>query len=108
MLAAGKLIHTITVERQTETVAASGAVSKAWAPIVTTRAELVQMTADELLAGFGEAQGAALVFRLRWQPALADLTTADRLMFDGAAYDLDHVGEPERRRVLELRVVRRA
>ena len=63
MLRAGKLDREITIERETETVAPSGAVSKAWAPVATVRVELVQQSADEFLAGFGEAEGGNVVFR---------------------------------------------
>ncbi|OWU84466.1 head-tail adaptor protein [Oceanicola sp. 22II-s10i] len=100
---AGKLDRLITIERQTETVAATGAVSKEWAAVATVRAELVQQNADEYLAGFGEAEGGGAVFRVRY---LAGITTAERLNYDGAAYDIDEVVEIGRRRVLELRVAR--
>lgn len=102
MLRAGKLDRQITIERQTETVAASGAVSKTWAPVATVRAELVQRNADEYLAGFGEADAGGAVFRIRY---LSGITTADRVTFDGEAYDIDEIVENGRRRALELRTV---
>lgn len=101
MIRSGKLDRQITLERLTETVAPSGSVSKAWAEIATVRAEIVQQTADEYLAGYGAAESGNIVFRIRYLPGI---TTADRVMYDGAAYDLDQIAELGRRRGLELRV----
>lgn len=102
MIRAGKLDRQITIERQTETVAASGAVSQTWAPVATVRAELVQRGADEYLAGFGEVQTGSAVFRIRY---LAGITTADRVSCDGITYDIDEIAELGRKRALELRTV---
>ena len=102
MIRAGKLDRQITIERQTETVAASGAVSNTWAPLATVRAELVQRGADEYLAGFGEAETGNAVFRIRY---LAGITTADRVICDGVAYDIDEIAELGGKRALELRTV---
>jgi SPP1 family predicted phage head-tail adaptor len=104
MIRAGKLDRQITLERETETVAASGAVSKAWAIVATVRAELVQRGADEYLAGFGEAETGSAVFRVRY---LAGITTADRVTCDGTTYDIDEIAELGRKRALELRTVAR-
>lgn len=100
---AGKLDRFITIERPTETVAASGAVSSTWANIATVRAELVQQSASEILSGFGEGETGSVIFRIRYLPGL---TTADRVIYDGAAYGLQEVAEIGRKRGLELRAVR--
>ncbi|SLN62254.1 Phage head-tail joining protein [Roseovarius litorisediminis] len=100
---AGKLDRQITIERQTETVTASGAVSNTWATVNTVRAEMVQQTANEFLTGLGEAENGTVVFRIRY---LEGITTADRVTFEGAAYDLKEIAEIGRRRTLELRVVK--
>lgn len=100
MIKAGKLDRQITIVREAETVAASGAVSKTWATVATVRAELVQRSADEYLAGFGEVDAGGAVFRIRY---LAGITTADRVIFDGVTYDIDEIAELVRRRGLELR-----
>jgi SPP1 family predicted phage head-tail adaptor len=100
MIKAGKLDRQITITREAETVAASGAVSKAWAPVVNVRAELVQRSANEYLVGFGEADAGGAVFRIRY---LAGITTADRVTFYGVTYDIDEIAELGRRRGLELR-----
>ncbi len=101
MIKAGKLDRQITIERQAETVAASGSVSKTWTTVATVRAELVQLAAEEYLAGFGEADTGGAVFRIRY---LEGITTADRVTFDGATYDIEEIAELGRKRGLELRV----
>ncbi|WP_377193611.1 phage head closure protein [Ruegeria meonggei] len=100
MIRAGKLDRQITIERETETVAASGAVSKTWAPVATIRAELVQLSAEEYLTGFGEGDASGAVFRIRY---LNEITTADRVTFDSTVYDIDEIVEQGRKRGLELR-----
>ncbi|MDE4096668.1 phage head closure protein [Phaeobacter gallaeciensis] len=100
MIKAGKLDRQITITRETETVAASGAVSKAWALVATVRAELVQRSADEYLTGFGETDAGGAVFRIRY---LAGITTADRVTCGGETYDIDEIAELGRKRGLELR-----
>lgn len=100
MIKAGKLDRQIIITREAETVAASGAVSKAWAPVATVRAELVQRSADEFLTGYGEAETGSAVFRIRY---LAGITTGDRVTCDGTAYDIDEIAELGRKRALELR-----
>lgn len=100
MIRSGKLDRQITLERQTETVAASGAVSKAWATFATVRAEVVQQSATEYLTGLGDAENNTVMFRIRY---LAGVTTADRVTFEGTAYDLKEIAEIGRRRALELR-----
>jgi SPP1 family predicted phage head-tail adaptor len=102
MIRAGKLDRQITIERQAETVAASGAVLQDWVPVATVRAELVQRSADEYLTGYGEAETGNAVFRIRY---LAGITTADRVNFNGVAYAIDEIAELGRKRALELRTV---
>ncbi|QFS82345.1 phage head closure protein [Roseivivax sp. THAF197b] len=102
MIRAGKLDRIVTLERKVETVAASGAVSEAWAPIATIRAELVQRSAEEFLASDIERETVAVIFRIRWR---ADISTADRLTYLGRAYDLEEIAELGRRQGLELRAV---
>ncbi|WP_424976811.1 phage head closure protein [Leisingera sp. S232] len=100
MIRAGKLDRQITITREVETVAASGAVSKVWTPVATVRAELIQRSADEYLTGFGEAASGNAVFRIRYLPGII---TADRVTCDGLSYDIDEIVELGRKRGLELR-----
>jgi SPP1 family predicted phage head-tail adaptor len=103
LMRAGKLDRLITIERQNETVAPSGAVSSTWTPIgQPVRAEIVNQSATEFLAGHGEAERGTVIFRIRF---LAGITTADRIIFNGMAHDLEEIVEIGRRRGLELRAV---
>lgn len=102
MIRSGKLDRQITIERHNETVSSIGAVSKAWTPVATVRAELVQQSTDEFLNGLGEGASANLVLRIRY---LAGVTTADRVTFDGASFDIDQIVKMGRRRGLEIRVI---
>jgi len=65
----------------------------------------VQQSAAEFLTGFGEAENGTIVFRIRY---VSDLTTADRVAYAGAVYDLKEIKEIGRRRDLELRAVARS
>lgn len=100
---AGKLDKTIGIERRVETKSPTGAVTSAWTNVATVRAEIVQQSADEFLTGFGEAETSAIVFRVRY---VAGITTADRIVYAGAAHDLKEISEIGRRRGLELRCER--
>ncbi len=100
---AGKLDRTISIQRQTETVAASGAVASAWTNLATVRAEVVQASAVEFIRAFGEAEETAVIFRVRY---IAGVTTADRVSFGGAAFNIAETKEIGRRRGLELRCER--
>lgn len=99
---AGKLDRHITIERLTETITPSGGVIKSWQSIASMRTEIVQQTATEFLTGYGEAENGTIIFRIRFRPGI---TTADRVKFNGNAYDLKEIKELGRRRGLELRGV---
>lgn len=95
MIESGKLDRVAVFERQVETVAASGAVAKTWAPILTLRAELRELRTNEVSAGFGEGDARAVVLVVRWHPTA--ITTSDRVVIDGRAYDIKQMAELGRR-----------
>lgn len=97
---AGRLDRTIEFQRLTETVSEAGTVATDWASLATVRAELVSNALTEAGYAFGEADNAALVFRIRYR---TDLSTSDRVTYQGRAYDLVGIVELGRRRGLELR-----
>lgn len=103
MIPAGTLIHVVELQRETETVSASGAPSSAWTNFASVRAEIKHQTADEYLTGFGEAERSTLIMRIRYR---SDITTADRAVYKGQAYNLKEVVEIGRKHGLELRVSR--
>lgn len=104
MIAAGKLQHQIIIERETETVSPAGHVRKTWAPIAEVRAEIVTATSTEFLAGWGEGDQNAAVFRIRWIPGVV-VSTADRIAHGSRVYNIKSVIEIGRKRGLELRAV---
>lgn len=97
---AGKLDHLVAIQRQTEVVQPSGGIVATWSTLATARAEIVRTRADEIGTGFGEAEAAMVVFRIRWRPGI---TTTDRIIHHGAAFDIREVAEIGRRRILEIR-----
>ncbi|PRA89069.1 head-tail adaptor protein [Ochrobactrum sp. MYb29] len=99
---AGKLDRQITIERKTKTKTPTGGVVESWQELARMRAEIVQQTATEFFTGYGEAANGTIIFRTRY---LGGITTADRVSYDGAAYNLKEIKELGRRRGLELRGV---
>lgn len=91
---AGLLTHTIILQRATETVSAAGTVTNTWATFATVRAELVTHSIADAAMAFGEADKAALVFRIRHFHGL----TADcRVIWRGQEYEITSVIELGRR-----------
>lgn len=100
MLNIGSMDRRITIERETETVKPSGSVVKAWAPIATVWAEVLQQSASEFFTGYGEAETGTVIFRVRYRPGI---TTAYRVTYEGTAYGIKEIKEVGRRDALELR-----
>lgn len=100
MLNIGNMDRRITIERETETMSPSGDAQRAWVPVATVWAEVLQQTASEFFTGYGEAETGSVIFRVRYRPGI---TTADRVSYDGTAYGLKETKELGRREALELR-----
>ena len=100
---AGKLQHRVQIERAHVLVDDYGIGRESWVPILTTRAELKEATTSEFLTGPGEMDNRKAVFLIRYP--VAQITTADRLVMDGKAYNIVGLAEIGRRRGLEIRVV---
>ena len=100
MLNIGSMDRRITIEREAETVKASGSVVKAWAPVAMVWAEVLQQSASEFFTGYGEAETGTVIFRVRHRPGI---TTADRVTYEGTAYGIKEIKELGRRDALELR-----
>ncbi|TIX89292.1 phage head closure protein [Rhizobium sp. P44RR-XXIV] len=99
MLNIGNMDRRITIERETEGTKPSGDVVKAWTPVATVWAEVLQQSASEFFTGYGEAETGTVIFRVRFRPGI---TTADRVTYDGIAYGLKEIKEIGRRDALEL------
>lgn len=102
---AGRLSRTITLQRcNGETKSSTGAVTLSWVNLATSlRAERIDATADETPRTFGEAENITVTFRIRY---VGNLTTADRVLYEGTPYNLVGITEIGRRRGLELRCER--
>ncbi|UJW85764.1 phage head closure protein [Devosia sp. SL43] len=98
MMRAGRLAHTITLQRATETVSAAGTVTTTWADFATTRAELVTHSLADAAMAYGEAAKSSLLFRIRH---FHGLTPDDRVIHRGQAYEITNLAELGRR-VMEL------
>lgn len=101
---AGKLDKLITLQRFTSTVDDFGTPVETWADLATLRAQVVQASTEEFIRAGAEAD-TVIVFRARY---LDGITTADRVAFAGATYDVKEMKEIGRRQGLEIRCVRSA
>lgn len=98
---AGQLDRTIAIDAWSAAEPdAAGTVQEGWTPFATVRAQLVQASTDEFLAGYGETDKTVTIFRIRW---LDGLTNAHRVTYDGKALNIREVKEIGRRKGLELR-----
>jgi len=103
---AGKLDRQITIQRLTVTLDEYRVPVETWSDVAAVRAQIIQQSTDEYLRG---AQGAvdeiAVVFRVRW---IEDITTADRIAFDGENYNIRELKPIGRRKGLDIRAVHHA
>lgn len=102
---AGSLDRVITVQRASETRDALGQVTQAWTTIATLRAAVIQASTTEFLQGAGLRGDRAVIFRTRWMDGL---TVLDRILHEGAAYDIQELKELGRRKGLDIRTITRA
>ena len=102
MMHAGKLQHVIELQRLTEVVQASGAVSARWNTYATGKAELRQAGVSEFLTSYGEGTANNAVFLIRWIPGVS---VSDRIIHSGRVWNIVALAEIGRRRGLELRAV---
>lgn len=100
---AGKLAQTIAIQRQMTTPDDYGAPLEAWVTVTNVRAQVIDAVTDEKNRDHGASTEATILFRLRY---LAGVTVADRITYDGHAFDIKQTKELGRRRGLELRCER--
>ncbi|WP_332712617.1 phage head closure protein [Pelagibacterium mangrovi] len=97
---AGKLTHTITIQRFTSTVDEYGTVVEDWTTLATVKTEIIQASTTEFLRSFGTSEEPAIIFRIRHKRGI---TLADRVMHGGNVLDIKEIRELGRRAGLELR-----
>ncbi|MDX6806432.1 phage head closure protein [Terrihabitans rhizophilus] len=101
---AGKLDRQLTLQRSTTAPNEFGTPVETWSTVATLRAELVSGGTDEAARAHGDSAETMLTFRTRYSPGVS---VADRLTFEGRAYDIKALSEIGRRRELEIRALAR-
>ncbi len=104
MIRAGRLDREITIQRALEVVDYFGVPRHAWTAVATLRAERVEAAAVEENRAHGASSERTITFRTRYH---LGISLADRVLFEGEAYDIKEVRELGRRRGLELKVLAR-
>lgn len=97
---AGSLDRTINVQAFSNTVDAYGTPVEAWTDFATLRAQIVQASTDEFLAGYGESDSLVVIFRTRWH---SGVTPDHRVQYEGKNLNIREIKEIGRHRGLELR-----
>lgn len=100
---AGRLTEEIRIERFTSTVNEYGTPAQSWARLAVLRAERVDQTTEEFIRGFGASDEELVIFRARF---FEDISTADRVIWKGEAFNIKQVAPIGRRKGVELRCVR--
>lgn len=100
---AGKLIETIQIERGMDGVNDYGTPTITWRPFASVRAERIDQTTEEFMRSFGASDEEAVVFRIRF---VDGITNADRVMWQGEAFNIRQVTPIGRRKGLDLRCTR--
>ena len=97
----GKLDQVITVQRFTNTVDDYGTPIETWTDLVTVRAQIIQASTTEFIQG-GARDDTVMIFRTRW---IEDITTADRVVFDGENFNVKELKPIGRAKGLDIRTV---
>ena len=99
----GRLTEVIQIERSTNTINDAGTPTLTWARICTLRAEKVEQTTTEYIRNFGASDEEAVIFRARFFDGISN---ADRVVWNGDAFNIQSVAPIGRREGVELRCVR--
>ena len=106
---AGELRHIITIERATETVdPATGFREWTWQAVETIPAAWLPGPGREYLAGESLRSEVSGRFIVRWDQLVAEVTSADRIVWDGGIYDIkaDPLVDATARREVTLMVAK--
>lgn len=100
---AGRLTEEIHIERFTSSVDEYGTPTQSWARMATLRAERVEQTTTEYIRNFGASDEDLVIFRARF---LDGVTNADRVIWQGEAFNIRQIVPMGRRKGVELRCMR--
>tara|TARA_R100000935_G_C2841561_1_gene171402 strand:- start:8544 stop:8921 length:378 start_codon:yes stop_codon:yes gene_type:complete len=98
----GKMNRVIRIEKMGEHVEPSGSVTTYWAGGFNVRAELVQRQTDDHDTAAGESTESRVTFRV-WY--IQNITTGDRIVYDGDIYLIAGITEIGLRRGLEITAI---
>ena len=105
---AGKLDREITLERYSLTYNEDNEPIEGWSVLATVSASWRRASATETLASAQISATATDVFECRYSDELSELTSIDRLTYDGHTYNIASVSEVGRRRALLIEATRQA
>lgn len=100
---AGRLTEEIQIERFTNTVNDAGTPIQTWAHICTLRAEKVEQSTTEYIRNYGASDEDLVIFRARF---FEGITNADRVIWNGGAFNIRQTVPMGRRKGMELRCAR--
>ena len=89
MIRAGKLRQVITYQAKTVTTDAYGGPVETWSDFATVRASVAPLIGKDMMASMAAQSTAEMRINHRYLPGI---TSAMRIMWDGAEYEI--VGEP--------------
>ena len=99
----GKLREAIAIQRATTTINDAGTPADTWTIIARLRAEKVEQSTAEAIRGFGASDEELVIFRARF---FEGVTNADRVQWNGQAFNIKQIVPLGHRVGLELRCVR--
>lgn len=99
----GKLTESITIEQASTGVNDYGTPIETWTPWAYLRAERIDQTTEEFMRSAGVSDETAVVFRVRF---LDGISNADRVIWQGEAFNIRQITPLGRRKGLDLRCTR--
>lgn len=107
-LNAGSLDRRIAFERNVPARDAMNAETESWQPLAQAWASVSYGTGQERRAAAQEGASVAATFRTRWNSVLDTVVAKDRILFDGAAWDITSAAPFGRRLAIDFTAVRAA
>lgn len=96
---AGDLDRTIEIQTFTTTTDGVGKEKKNWTPLYTVRAKVTPVRGEERFAALQNTAAAEVKFKIRYRE---DISTLNRIVYEGRTYDIVAVMELGRREGIEL------
>jgi SPP1 family predicted phage head-tail adaptor len=100
---AGSLDRRITIQQPTETQNSFGEIVVSFSNFAEVWAEVIPLSGRELITAGQVLPEATLRITIRW---LAGINEKFRILYEGVAYDIQHIAELKRREGLQITVKR--